>query len=284
MLMVPLSGRAPLLSGCPVPWPPSDDYTLDLSDLVFATPFDLVGLAALVHATPPSRNVVVVPPRRPGVANYLQRMDLFLVLDGRVRVVPALAPELPRDPGPALVELRRLDRPDEIDDDASMLWPRLRAKLPYEVCRGLFEILGELVDNAATHGRGAAGTFVAAQYYSGATSGMPEGFWIGVADGGIGIRDHLRHNPRYFAVESDIAAIRFSVQPWVTGTTDRRGWGLRTVLEKAGALAPGRVVIRSGIGEGAFSVNRGGATTAHYRTHEPGIPGTWVHVLAGHRG
>ena len=273
----------PLLAGSTPPWPPADDYVLDLSGLTFASPFDLVGLATLVLATPPEYEIGLTPPSDAGVANYLLRMDLLRLVESRVHVDPPFAPEQPRVGSPALIELRALAYPDQFDDESEDLWPRLLSRLPQAVCVALFEILGELVDNAATHGRSPCGTLIAAQYYSGATSGMPEGFWIGVADAGIGIRNHLRQNPAYAAkVPTDAAAIRLAVRRGVTGTVDRRGYGLPTALAEAGSLAPGRVTIRSGTGEATFYVGASCVETARYRVARP-IPGTWVHVLAGHR-
>lgn len=282
MRSISLGGRAPLLANQPVPWPPRADTALDLAELTFVTPFDLVGLAVLVGAAPPPVGLTVVPPADPNVCAYLQRMDLFTVLGDRIQIEPHLPDEGPREPNRALIELHRLEHPDEIDDLAREFWPRLRASLPQRLCSNLFEILGELVDNAATHGASDVGTYLAAQYYSGATSGMLEGMWIGVGDGGIGIRAHLAGNPTYSTLDSDVAAIRVAVQKAVTGTHDRRGWGLVEVLEAAGESAPGMVVIRSGHGEGVFYVGPTGTRTARYRRLAHRTPGTWVHVLAGH--
>lgn len=282
MRSIPIGGRAPLLAEQPVPWPPKVDTTLDLSGLTFVTPFDLVGLAVLVRAAPAKIGLTVVPPADPNVCAYLQRMDLFAMLAGRVRIEPDLPEEGPREPNRALIELHRLHHPDEIDDLSREFWPRLRSRLPQQLCANLFEILGELVDNAATHGASTVGTYLAAQYYSGATSGMLEGMWIGVGDAGIGIRAHLAGNPAYRTLASDAAAIRLAVRKWVTGTKDRRGWGLVQVLQAAGESAPGMVVIRSGRGEGRFYVGPSGTRTALYRELRHRTPGTWVHVLAGH--
>ncbi|HYN50701.1 MAG TPA: hypothetical protein VES62_07230 [Thermoleophilaceae bacterium] len=282
MRSIALGGRAPLLATNAVPWPLQADTNFDLASLTFVTPFDLAGLAVLVGAAGPELDLAVVPPADPNVCAYLQRMDLFAVLGNRIRVEPDLPEEGPREPNRALIELHRLEHPDEIDDLSREFWPRLRSRLPQKVCANLFEILGELVDNAATHGASPVGSFIAAQYYSGATSGMPEGMWIGVGDAGIGIRAHLAGNPAYSGLPSDVAAIRRSVQKWVTGTSDRRGWGLVQVLETAGESAPGIVVIRSGRGEGRFYVGPTGTRTARYRRLARRIPGTWIHVLAGH--
>lgn len=284
MRSILLGGRAPLLATQPVPWPPKVETAFDLAGLTFVTPFDLVGLAVLVGSAPAVLGLTVVPPADPNVCAYLQRMDLFAILGDRIRVEPDLPEEGPRERNRALIELHRLEHPDEIDDLSRDFWPRLRSRLPQRLCTNLFEILGELVDNAATHGASRVGTYIAAQYYSGATSGMLEGMWIGVGDAGIGIRAHLAGNPAYRSLASDAAAIRLATQKWVTGTRDRRGWGLVQVLEAAGESAPGMVVIRSGRGEGRFYVGPTGTRTARYRRLVHRTPGTWVHVLAGHVG
>lgn len=282
MGIMPLGGRAPLLADSPVPWPLRTDTTFDLRGLSFLTPFDLVGLAVLVGASRPGLRLTITPPAEPNACAYLQRMNVFSVLQSRIRIHPDLPAEGPREPNRALIELHRLEHPDDIDDLSREFWPRLRSRLPQEICANTFQILGELVDNAATHGRSPVGTYIAAQYYSGATSGMPEGMWIGVADAGVGVRSHLARNPRYREPRSDAAAIQLAVRKWVTGTRDRRGWGLVQVLELAGEAAPGMVVIRSGRGEGRFYVGPTGTRTARYRRLAHRTPGTWVHVLAGH--
>lgn len=60
------------------------DTVIDLSDLAFASPLDLVGLASLITAAPVETTIRLIPPTSEPVANYLLRMDLPAVLNGRV--------------------------------------------------------------------------------------------------------------------------------------------------------------------------------------------------------
>lgn len=278
-----LSGHAPLVFGRHDLQPVQSATVIDLTDLAFASPLELAGLASLISAAPESATIELIPPASEAVANYLLRMDLPKVLGDRISVEPPFAPEWPRDETPALIELARLQHAADVEAISARVWDRLANHLPTETCINLFKIIGELVDNAATHGTSPSGTFLAAQYYTGRTSGMPEGFWIAVADAGIGIRAHLAQNPQHRHLD-DVHAIQAAVQPRVTGTGDaQRGWGLVSVRQEAGREAPGRLIIRSGKGEGWFFLGPDGTRTARYRVHDRPVFGTWIFALAGRR-
>ena len=175
--------------------------------------------------------------------------------------------------------LTRLQRPDEWDDQLEDLWPSVRGQVGnFEMSRALFDVLGELIDNAVSHGRSAVGTFVCVQHYTGATSQLPPGIWAGVADGGVGIPRHLRGNAEYADIDQDHELIRLARRPWVTGTRDRRGWGLVEVFEAAAVTGGGELLIRSGKGEGRFRVGPGRPPWARYRPLPRRWPGTSIHV------
>ena len=151
---------------------------------------------------------------------------------------------------PPLIRLTRLDTAEAWDDLLpEILPPTFKVLGDPELGRRTFDILSELIDNAGTHGRSTAGTFVCAQRYTGSTSGLEPGVWLGIADGGRGIPNHLRLNPKYSHVERDEQLIQLARRPWVTGTADHRGWGLVEVFEEATAAGPSEVLIRSGRGE-----------------------------------
>lgn len=278
MRRLTLSGAAPLLD-------PSLDLrriagpcVVDLSKLTFATPLDLVAMASLLNSATVSR-VTLIPPALPLVANYLMRMDLVTSLDGRVVSSPPFPPETPRDETPSLIEVTCVKSNADVQPIIDRLMPKLATVLPDASCRNVFRIIGELLENATTHGNSESGCFVAGQYYSGTTSAMPPGFWIGIADAGIGFRKHLARNSAYGGLRST-EAIRKASMWGVTGTGDpARGLGLTNVRRAAGHAAPGEVIIRSGDGEGHFFVGPHGAT-ARYRSR-PSISGTWVLALAG---
>jgi hypothetical protein len=278
-----MAGHAPMLFDRLDLRPLGAATVIDLSDLVFASPLDLVGLASLISAAPVEATIQIIPPTSDPVANYLLRMDLPAVVGDRVAVEPPFGPEWPRDEAPALIELTHLQHAADVEAISTRVWDRLARHLPGETCINLFKIIGELVDNAATHGESPSGTFLAAQYYSGRTSGMPEGFWIAVSDAGIGVRAHLAQNPRHRHLD-DVRAIQAAVQPRVSGTSDvQRGWGLVSVRREAGREAAGRLIIRSGKGEGWFFVGPDGTSTARYRVHDRPVAGTWILALAGSR-
>lgn len=277
---IALQGYAPILTSSPDVRPVTGEAVIDASKLEFASPLDLVGIASLIASSARDASVRLIPPTDPNVANYLLRMDLPSGFDGRVRVDPSFAPETPRDDTPALIEVTSVQDLSAVDVISSRVFRRLERVLPTNTCYQVLQIIGELLENAATHGSSPNGTFLAAQYYTGTSSGMPPGFWIAVADAGIGIRTHLANNPAYKGL-TDLDAIRVASQPRVSGTTDTtRGWGLTSVREAAGHAAPGRVVIRSGRAEGWFFVGPAG-NTARYRLRTPAISGTWVLALAG---
>jgi hypothetical protein len=273
MSVLTLAGRCPLLGieELPRSWNPT---VFDLSDLEWVTPFEVAGLAALwtrldlSGATP-----TVVLPRDAEVRAYLVDMGLDAAIPadwgpgGGSRVEP---PWLP---------LTRIVASEEWDELLIELWPAAAAILnDPKVTLPTMEMMSELVDNAATHGRSDAGAFVCAQRYTGATSGLAAGIWVGIADSGIGVPAHLRRNPKYSKHDDDSDLIRLARQPWVTGTTERRGWGLVEAFADAAKAGPSRLVIRSGRGQGEFLLQRDRRVSARYRALTPSVPGTWIHV------
>lgn len=179
-----------------------------------------------------------------------------------------------------MIPLVRVASGDAWDEQQPELWAAAHAVLDDPgLVRRTFEILGELVDNSTTHGHSAIGTFVCAQRYTGHENGLQAGVWLGVVDGGPGIPAHLRSNPRYRAVEDDEQLIRLCRRPWVTGTRDRRGWGLVDVFEDAAKAGPGEVMIRSGRGQGFFRLHSMVAPYARYAALQPAVPGAWIHLV-----
>lgn len=265
--MVELRGREPLLGGATL-----FGATLDLSDLTWLTPFDTVSLAAYaMRFSVRERSLDVIGPSDDRVRAYVDNTLL-----GEVLELPSGKRSPDEDP---LVPLTHLRRPDEWDDRLEELWPAVRRRVGnYEVSRALFDVLGELIDNAVTHGRSDVGTFVCVQHYTGRTSQLPPGIWAGVADAGVGIPRHLRGNSEYAAIEDDQELIRLARRPWVTGTRDRRGWGLVEVFEAAAVTGGGELLIRSGRAEGRFLVRPGRPPWARYRALPRAAVGTSVHV------
>jgi len=276
---ITLSGAAPVLGQRPNLNRISGPCVVDLSQLTFATPLDLVAIASVLATPSKAAGVTLIPPSDTNVANYLLRMDLPASFDGRVVISPPFLPEAPRDETPSLIELTRVSQPGDVQPIVDRLMPKLATVLPEATCRDVFRIISELLENAATHGQSPVGSFIAAQYYTGATSGMPPGFWIGVADSGVGFRANLARKAEYRDLDS-MDAIRVASRPGVSSSDDpSRGLGLASVRRAAGHEARGVVIIRSGDGEGRFFVGPQGAT-ARYRPL-PRIRGTWILALAG---
>lgn len=267
-----VAGRAPVLSATDVP-SAADCSGLDLSSLSWATPFDVAALAVLwLQLVSQGVSPEVVLPEDPTVRAYLVDMGVDRFIPGGWGAGGGSVVE------PPWLPLTRITTPAEWDDLQNDLWPIARALLgDYELTQRTLYILGELVDNAATHGRSEVGTLVCAQRYTGATSQLPPGVWLGVADGGVGIPDHLRRNPKYAEITDDQKLIGLARQKWVTGTADRRGWGLVEVFENATDAGPSEVLIRSGHGQGQFGLRPEGHPSARYDVI-PAVRGTWIHI------
>ncbi len=250
--IVTLAGAEPLLAQ-PEILPEGSEavITLDLSEVAFVCPLDLVAIAAWSTSLPAERRGEVVLPASP-TASYLERMELLKFLRAEGWIVPR--PEtLPWEDLPdRLLEVTSLADPEAVDILADRL-PRLWAGLTGDPkrSRALHFAFGELSDNAATHS-GAAPILVAAQRYTGATSPHPARLELAVADAGVGIPEHLRGNPRYTHLEDDAEAIAEALRPGVSGTRDRRGYGFFDVLREMSEVGPGSLFIVSG--DAALSV------------------------------
>jgi hypothetical protein len=268
-----LQGRAPLLTSADLPhrWPPT---CFDLTELEWATPYDVVVLAVLWRQFAGKASTMsVVLPRDPQVRAYLVDIGLNTVIPGPWGGGGGSAVEQP------LVRLTHLPTGEAWDEALNTVRPSVGAALgDATLAKGVIEIMSELIDNAATHGRSSVGTYVCAQRHTGAVSGHDPGVWVGIADAGVGIPNHLRRNHRYAAIQDDAELIRLARRPWVTGTADRRGWGLVEVFGEATASGPSDVLIRSGAGEGTFRLREGAKPHARYRHLPRPTMGTWIHV------
>ncbi len=268
-----LQGPAPLLrrETNPGSW---DLDLVDLSGLTWATPFDVAVIASLWRRMELAGHLPrVLMPSDSTVRAYLVDMGLSQLMPGQWGSGSGCVID------PPWLPLTHVASSDAWDDLQGRLWPAASAALgSVSLARKTLEILGELVDNAATHGASPSGTFVCAQRYSGATSGLPPGVWIGVADAGVGVPDHLRQNPKYEAVSRDADLIVLARRQWVTGTSERRGWGLAEVFEEATAAGPSHIVIRSRAGEGDFRLRPGKRPNVRKTDIVLTVPGTWIHL------
>lgn len=126
--------------------------------------------------------------------------------------------------------------------------------------RAVQHCISELLRNVIEHSDSPDGAFVSAHNYSNAD---PRRVTIGIADCGVGIREHLRHAYPRVATD-DAAAVMLAMTPGVTGAIP----GMYGSPENAGA---GLFITRSiakGTG-GYFLIGSGNAAYRSRRTRDP---------------
>lgn len=278
--MVTLEGVEPALNG---PWLLSEAedgadrvQDLDLRAVAFVCPLDLVAIAAWSTRVPETARGAVLIESSPA-ASYMERMRLLSHLREAGWTVPAVDTAPWEDLPDRLLELTPLMSAHDVEDLADRL-PRLWAGRTGDPkkSRALHFAFGELSDNAMTHS-GDTPVFVAAQRFTGATSPHPARLELAVGDAGIGIPEHLRSNPSYASVAEDRDAILRALQPGVTGTRDRRGYGFHDILNEVGDVGVGELVAISG--RGVVVAPIGHSSRRRVARPLPGrVRGTWVQV------
>jgi hypothetical protein len=274
-MRVKLAGRQPLLRrDVQVSTAEEGRLVLDARRLVFASPLDLAGVVALAHAAAAERaSVAFVLPQDVGVASYLQRMDVIRRLPAGTEIQGSLPPEQRTDCSRVLLEVAHLS-PSTAQDLVNRLGRLAAAQFEGRIAGLVFRGSGELIDNAVSHGQSRCGAFVSVQAYTGMTSRRP-GFEFAVCDTGIGVLAHLRGNPSYRDIPDAQSALARAIQPGVTGTGERRGYGLADLLEITHGGGVGRLVLRSGNGIASIALRRQGRREA-FATASPPITGTWA--------
>lgn len=203
---------------------------LDLSNLNFVDPLFLIRLRAFLDwHTGRGHEVVVERPRNQQVRNYLARMGVCDELPegctfdvGQVSAKPH--PDI-------LIPLTRLNNraaSDTLDDAvADLLGAQFTGKLAR--CGDAFTMtVGEMRDNALTHGASEHGVYVAAQRYR-ATRCV-----LAIGDLGVGIPEHLRR--QHPQLTDDGVAIAEATKQGVTGVAgaeaQHRGNGYYYVVDE----------------------------------------------------
>ncbi|UMP01264.1 hypothetical protein [Amycolatopsis sp. EV170708-02-1] len=272
-MRIELVGRRPLLRRlCPVE-PENGSLVLDSRRLTFASPLDLAAIVSLARAAGSrGEKVRLITPRDHNVASYLERLDVISSLPPGTDVVG----ELPGGP--------RMDLPDRLLEvthltpgGADRLGERMGRMLTRhygDLGRRYFAGVGELIDNAISHGWSGVGAFVAAQVYTGATSGLP-GIEFAVCDTGIGVRAHLGHNVADDILVDDVAALETALEPGVTGTREERGHGLNDLWRAVPKGGLARLQLRSGKGL-ASVVGRGDSRRPTCVSADVDVAGTWA--------
>ena len=272
-----IGGKAPFSRAALVVAEPPRRYTLDARGLEFATPLELVGIAALLaNGRALRRRTRLVMPIDHSACTYLERMNIVELAQHFGAEVEGSKTSGPRQPS-RLIEARQVRSTPEIDDICALVHDLVAPNGNPAVAATAVEIAGELMDNALTHAESRFGCFVAAQHYTGETTHRPR-VEFAIADAGVGILAHLRRNNRFASLENSDKAILKALKRNVSGIDDpagTRGNGLPDVLD-AGAREGGRLIMRSG--NGVARVTFGGARPARAERSEAPTPGTWALV------
>lgn len=258
---------------------PSFALTLDLTELDSADPLFLIRLKGVVdwHCAA-GYAVKLVSPRRAGVRRYLERMHLAADLPGGCESdLSTLGAGAGND---VLIPIRRLRCAADavtLDQELETLYlAHFRGKLG-PLAEIFTRTIGEITDNATTHGESAGGAYVAAQRYS------DDRCVFAIGDLGVGIPEHLRRAMPQLA--DDEAAIREATREGVSGTGDStRGLGYQEVIDalKEAQVRFGELRVWSGCGRFRVETREGRQQRRRAWMVDNATRGAWVRVeLAG---
>ncbi len=254
-MLIRLSGREPL-QRTELEADYVDDRTtlvLDTRCLQHAGPLELAAMVSMsTSAAHQNREVTLFPPYDQNVASYLTRMNVIEHLKGVATVEGPTVLQARQDRSETLLEVTQVT-PGNADDVAQALGRVAIRRFGRRVGTAVYQSLGELIGNATTHGLSSAGAFVAAQLYTGATSGRP-GLEVAVCDSGIGILEHLRTSTRHQSISDGPSALERALARALAssgadavggrgnglgnlGHHTKRGGGGRLVLRSSGAVA-----------------------------------------------
>lgn len=276
VVLLELAGRHPLLrNDLRARADAKSGLVIDARRLLFASPLDLAAIAALAHARAGGgEGTELLLPNSANVASYVQRMDLINRLPPGTRIGGALPLDNRSDRSSALLEIQALT-PETADTVGVRFGLLAVGGLGPKVGHRIARSIGELIDNAVSHGRGQHEAFIAAQVYTGKTTGYRR-LEVAVCDSGVGVLDHLRRNPAHKDTTDSAQALRRAMKRGVSGTGESRGNGLPDLLDHAGGNGPARLVLRSG--DGLLRVGRllSQASTVQSRTSSTRVQGTWT--------
>lgn len=225
-----------------------DTLLIDASGVGFVCPLDLAGVLAIAHwASAAAMPVTFRLPREPGAASYFQRMDVLRRMPPRTRIVGRIPLEKRGDLRHRLLEASPLTE-TTVDDVAERVGNLVTAYYPGVAGPVMSRACNELLANAVEHGVSREGAFVAAQTYTGATTGLPR-LELAVCDNGIGVLNHLRQNPAHQHLSTDRQALAKALRNGVSGVDDDRGNGLADLIDDGQKHGTIRFHIRSGRGE-----------------------------------
>lgn len=275
IVIIKFQGRRPSLrAAIPTLDPTRPELVLDASELTWASPMDLTGLAAWACAEGPATRTLILP-EAPGPAAYLSRMDaLDIVHESGVRVRGIVPAGERTDLSDRLIEVRHMRTESDGLRFGSDVYSLVNKTAGDHAARYILALLGELSENAFRHSRTSAGVFGSAQIYTGITTSRP-GIEISVSDAGKGILASLHENPHHASLSRCAQAVGASLQPGVTADVDEsgndevgHGGGLPRVIERL-QVHRGRLVLRSGDGFARV------ASRARVTAAPTAVPGTW---------
>ncbi|WP_034270647.1 ATP-binding protein [Haloechinothrix halophila] len=245
-----LIGDTPLASAAAIPTFETgpDALLIDAWHIGFVCPLDLAGMLAIAYwASAAAMPVTFRLPREPNAASYLQRMDVLRQMPRRTRIVGRIPPEERANLRHRLLEASPLTEAN-VNDLAERLGSLVTAYYPKSAGPAVARACNELLDNAVEHGASNVGAFITAQTYTGTTTGSPR-LELAVCDNGIGILSHLRQNPEHQHLTTDEQALKKAMKDGITGTSDKRGYGLSDLIGGGRKHGTIRLHLRTGAGE-----------------------------------
>lgn len=279
-ITVPIPRRLTGETAIPFPDALFENYEVDATKLQFVEPLGMVQLALLLHHLASIGWVTFKAPSDTNVGNYLARMAFYENLPtSTLSVEGAVDPTSIRKTNcsDVLIPVSRFTSPEEVEDLFETVLTYLREAavskiLPPSTYSALVEAVPELCGNVASHSSSPCGGFLVGQTYG------RQSIYMAVGDIGIGIREHLTRNPLYADIETDVEAIRRAIQPGVTGTRDRRGYGYDVVIEELQNTSGAVLFVRSGNGWVRTTVNRA-SKRRQSGTSSVTCPGTMVQLI-----
>jgi len=253
---------------------------LDLANLNFVDPLFLVRLRAFMdwHAER-GHEIVVERPENKHVRNYLARMGICDDLpEGCTFDVGQVAAKPHPDVLIPLTRVHTRADSDALDDAVADL---LGAQFADGLigCADAFTMtVGEMRDNALSHGASAHGVYLAAQRYQSTRC------VLAIGDLGIGIPEHLRGQHPHLT--DDGAAVAEATRQGITGVAgaaaQHRGNGYYYVVDEMERTKVPRGLLRVWSGRGRFSLGMADGRQTMRRgwlvEHEDLTRGTWVRL------
>lgn len=250
------------------------ELIIDARRLCFASPLDLAAATALAHTHAEAGQAIsLLLPRCSDVTAYLQRMDLFKQLPDGTTYRGTVPDETRQDHSTKLLEVTSLS--SATASEVNMRIGRVAtASLGTDMGHQVFRGIGELIDNAVSHGSSDVGAFIAAQVYSGNSTNFRR-LEVAICDTGVGVLSHLRRNPKHTHLSGSAEALTLALEPGISGTEEERGNGLPDLLAEAGGIGVARLVLRSGDGLMRTGRREHSATTVSLATGGH-VEGTWA--------